>query len=139
MKKIFLLPILSLLMLSSCSSDDSVTVSEEKLTRKWYYKSYQANGTTDAYEHLPCAKDYVEFLANGTYIEYYITNCNPTSIGNSTGSWILEGSTVAVAIDGENYSGKVTKLTTTDLQLTLTADYDDDGDEEKVRVNFTSN
>ena len=139
MKKIFLLPILSLLMLSSCSSDDSINVSEDKLIKKWYYKSYQANGTTEAYEHLPCGKDYMEFLADGLYKEVYINECNPTSGGTSTGSWVLEGSTVAVAIEGENYSGKVTKLSTTELQITLMADFDDDGDEEQVRANFTSN
>ena len=139
MKKLFVFAFVSLSMLSSCSSDDSVNVSEEKLTKKWYYKSYQANGATEAYNHLPCGKDYVEFLADGSYIEFYINDCDPTISGFSTGNWVLDGSTVAVAIEGDNYSGKVTKLSNTDLQLTVTADYDDDGDEEKVKVNFTSN
>ena len=51
----------------------------------------------------------------------------------------MDGNTVAVAIEGENYSGKVTKLSDTQLQLTVRADYDDDGDEENVKVNFTNN
>ena len=140
MKKLFLFAFVSLSLFSSCSSDDdSINVTEEKLTKKWYYKSFQANGSTEAYEHLPCAKDYIEFLADGVYKEYYINECNPTVSGSSTGSWIIEGSTVAVAIEGENYSGIVTKLTSTDLQLTVTGDYDDDGDEEKAKVNITSN
>ena len=139
MKKIVFFAFILLSTLSSCSSDDSVSVSEEKLIKKWYYKSYQANGTTEAYDHLPCGKDYMEFLADGLYKEFYINECNPTASGSSTGSWVIEGSTVAVSIEGENYSGKVTKLTTTDLQITLMADFDDDGDEEKVRANYTSN
>lgn len=139
MKKLFLFALASIAMLSSCSSDDSVKVTEDKLTKKWYYKSYQANGETEVYDHLSCAKDYVEFLPNGSYIEFYVNNCSPLETGSSTGNWDLDGNTVAVAIDGENYSGKVTKLSDTELQLTVRADYDDDGDEENVKVNFTNN
>lgn len=139
MRKLFLFALASIAMLSSCSSDDSVNVTEDKLTKKWYYKSYQANGETEPYDHLPCAKDYVEFLSTGSYIEFYVSNCSPLQTDPSTGSWVLDGNTVAVAIDGENYSGKVTKLSDTELQLTVRADYDDDGDEENVKVNFTNN
>lgn len=139
MKKIVFFAFVLVSSLSSCSSDDAVNVSEEKLLKKWYYKSYQANGTLEAYDHLPCGKDYLEFLADGLYREVYINECNPTATGTSTGSWVLEGNTVAVAIEGENYSGTITKLSSTELQITLMADYDDDGDEEKVRINLTSN
>ncbi len=139
MKKIVVFAFTALLSLLSCSSDDSVNVSEEKLAKKWYHKSSQANGSTEAYEHMPCGKDYIEFLADGTYKEFYINECEPTVSGESIGNWVLEGNTVSVAIEGESYGGKITKLSDTVLQITFVADYDDDGDEENVRVNFTSN
>jgi hypothetical protein len=139
MKKLFVLALVSLSFLSSCSSDDSVNVSEGKLTKKWYYKSYQFKGTTEVYEHMSCGKDYMEFKLDGSYVEFYINDCEPTDYGTSTGNWILEGNTVIVASNGENFSGKITKLNDTNLQISIMADYDDDGVDEKVKVNFTSN
>jgi major membrane immunogen (membrane-anchored lipoprotein) len=139
MKKLILFAFVSLSVLSSCSSDDAVNVSEEKLTKKWYYKSYQSNGNTEAYEHLPCGKDYMQFLADGTYVEYYVNDCDPIDDGSSTGNWVLDGNTVFVTIDGDAFDGKITKLSATDLQITVMADYDGDGEDEKVKVNFKSN
>lgn len=136
MKKVFALAFVALSLMTSCSSDESVSVTEEKLVKKWYYKSFQANGQTDVYEHQLCSKDYVQFLADGTYIEHYINTCSPLDTETFTGSWVLEGNTVAVSIDGDNYNGKITKITDTELQITEEGDYDEDGDDEKSRTNF---
>ena len=139
MKKLFVFAFVSLSMLSSCSSDDSVNVSEEKLTKKWYYKSYQVNGQIYPFEHMSCGKDYMELLANGTYIEYYVNTCNPIDDGISSGNWVLEGNTLAIAIGDGFEGGKITKLTDTELHVTATKDFDDDGDTEKVKYTFTNN
>lgn len=139
MKKLFASTFIALALFSSCSSDDSVNVTEEKLAKKWYYKSYQANGTTEVYEHESCAKDYAEFLANGSYVESYVQNCSPLSIGTSSGNWTLDGSRVFVTLEGESFNGKITSISDTKLQITVVGDYDDDGDDENIKVNFTSN
>ena len=139
MKKLFLFAFVSLSLFSSCSSDDSINVTEEKLTKKWYYKSYKVNGTTGAYEHLPCGKDYIELLPDGIYREFYINECDPIVSGTSTGSWIIDGTTIAIAIEGDSYSGKITKLSATDLQIKATTDFDEDGEDEVVLLNYTSN
>jgi len=129
----------ALLLMSSCSSDDSVNVSEEKLAKKWYYKSYQVNGQIYPFEHMSFGKDYMELVAGGTYVEYYINSCEPFDDGTSTGSWVLEGSTLAIAIGDGFEGGKITKLTDTELQYIENKDFDDDGDTEKVKYTFTSN
>lgn len=139
MKKVFAFAIVALSLVTSCSSDDSLSVTEEKLVKKWYFKSSQANGQTEVYDHLTCGKDYIEFLPDGNYSEYYVNECNPTSAGTETGNWDLEGNTVFVSLSGNSFSGKVTELSSTKLQITLVADYDDDGDTENVKVNFTNN
>lgn len=139
MKKLFALAFVALSLMTSCSSDESVSVTEEKLVKKWYYKSFQANGETDAYGHQACSKDYIQFLADGTYIEHYVNTCSPLDTETFTGSWVLEGNTVAVSIDGDNFSGKVTKISATELQITQNGDYDEDGDDEKIKANFTNN
>lgn len=138
MKKLFAFAFIALSLFSSCSSDDSVNVTEEKLTKKWYYKSYQANGTTEVYEHQSCTKDYMEFIADGSYKESYVQTCSPLSIGTSTGNWTLDGNEVFIVLEGESYSGKITSISDTKLQITVVADYDDDGDDENIKANFTS-
>ncbi len=139
MKKIFSLAFIALSLFSSCSSDDSVDASEEKLAKKWYYKNYQANGQTEVYEHMTCTKDYVEFLVDGTYKEFYVEQCTPLSTSVDTGNWDLEGNTVYVTLSGDSFSGKITSISSTALQITIVGDYDDDGDEENIKVNFTNN
>ncbi|WNM17862.1 lipocalin family protein [Flavobacterium capsici] len=139
MKKLIVVALAVVALFASCSSDDSVKVTEEKLAKKWYYKSDQANGNTYPYEHMSCAKDYIQFLADGSYLEYYITTCTPLNFGTSTGNWVLDGNTVTVSIDGDINSGKITSISDTALQISVVYDYDGDGDEETVKVNFTSN
>lgn len=138
MKKLFALAFVALSLMTSCSSDDSVSVTEEKLAKKWYFKSSKANGQTEVYEHLPCAKDYIEFLADGSYKENYVEQCSPLSTTIDTGNWILEGNTISISAEGNLFDAKVNKISSSEMQLTVVADEDGDGDEEKIITTFTS-
>lgn len=86
MKNIFsaLLSIFSLLLIVSCSADDS-SLLEGKLETRWYYWqtiSYiDGEEIKDLYTHTPgCEKDYIEFKDDNKFgsVHFYGSNCDST-------------------------------------------------------------
>lgn len=143
MKKLLLFVSIFAISLVSCSDDDdnSTTVNEANLLKKWYFKEYVVAGQTIPYVNEPCGRDYMEFLTGGVYKEYYVYSCDPTEADTDTGAWALSGTTLTVNILGDTYSGTISSLTSTTMQLTTTADFDDDTStpDVSIKINFTSN
>jgi hypothetical protein len=121
--KIFFYLVLSILILVSCSKEDAVpTIDVSKLTKKWYPEAEIFLGETFPYEgHEECGKDFIEFFADGTYVDVDIFNCE-ASIGRST--WDLNGDNLNLN-NPDLYDGmRITKLTDTVLEITGLADYE---------------
>ncbi len=142
MKKLLLLLSFVAVSLTSCSDDDSsssVAVNEANLMKKWYYVSYEVAGQTIPYDNLACGRDYTEFKANGVAVEYTVWACDPLDADTDTGSWSLSGNTISGTFFGSTVTGTVSSLTATTLQITDTFDFDDDGTDETVKVNYSTN
>jgi hypothetical protein len=114
----YLLLLLSVLSLSSCSSDGPST-NYDLLTNRWYYESYTIAGTTVPYDgHESCGKDYIELLEGGAAFHVDVMDCEPIV---SQGSWTREQNNLILSYDGEEpMSAKITKLTESKLQVKLT-------------------
>lgn len=139
MKKVVAFALVALSLLASCSSDESISVSEEKLIRKWYFKSFKVEGETIQYDHQDCVKDYLELFPDGVYTNNYVTSCAPLNYFTDAGSWTLSGDEITFNDSGDVKIGKITQLTSTNLQITVQGDFDDDGDEETMKTNYTVN
>lgn len=139
MKKVLALAFVAISFLTSCSSDETVSVTDEKLKRKWYFRSYQSQGETVQYVHQNCVKDYFELLSDGVFTNNYVTSCGPLIYFTSTGSWTVSGDLITTNESGESKTGKITKLSDTNLQITYQGDFDEDGEEETMKVNYTIN
>lgn len=142
MKKLFLLLSFVAVSLTACSDDDSsssVAVNEANLMKKWYYVSYEVAGQTIPYDNLACGRDYTEFLAEGVLKEYTVWACDPLDADTDLGTWSLSGNTISGTIFGETVTGTVSSLTATTLQITDTFDFDDDGTDETVKINYSTN
>lgn len=139
MKKILALG-LGILMLASCSSDDNDnSIDAAKLTgKKWYYSKYVVLGQTIPYENEDpsCGRDYNQFLPNGVLEDAYFSNCE---LFVDQGAWVLEGNKLTGSFDGDAQTATVKKLTDSTLEIESTADFDENGTEETVRLVFTSN
>ena len=140
MKKMFTLA-LGLVLLGSCSSDDSgsSTIDTAQLTnKKWYYSNSIVNGVSFPYlDHEACGKDYIEFLAGGVYRDVDVWDCENDI---TTGTWSLNGETITVNIvnEGSN-NGNIVSLTSNALTVSSSFDFNEDGTSETVIQNFTSN
>ena len=113
MKKMFTLA-LGLVLLGSCSSDDSgsSTIDTAQLTnKKWYYSNSIVNGVSFPYlDHEACGKDYIEFLAGGVYRDVDVWDCENDI---TTGTWSLNGETITVNVANEgSNNGNIVSLTT---------------------------
>ena len=142
MKKLFLLLSFVAVSLTSCSDDDSsssVAVNEANLMKKWYYVSYEVAGQTIPYDNLACGRDYIQFNANLVVEAYYVYSCAPLDADTDIGTWSLKGNTVSVNFFGTTVTGTVSSLTATTLQVTDTFDFDDDGTDETVKINYSTN
>ena len=143
MKKIITLFVLVAMSLSFsyCSDDDndSTAVTEANIAKKWYYVSYEVNGQTIPYENSECARDYIKFISGGTFEEYLVMSCDPLVAETVNGTWSLSGNTISGTIFGETVTGTVSSLTATTLQITDTFDFDDDGTDETVKINYSTN
>ena len=140
MKKIFTLA-LGLVLLGSCSSDDSgsSTIDTAQLTnKKWYYSNSIVNGVSFPYlDHEACGKDYIEFLAGGVYRDVDVWDCENDI---TTGTWSLNGETITVNVANEgSNNGNIVSLTTNSLTVSSSFDFNEDGTSETVIQNFTSN
>lgn len=143
MKKLFLFVSIFAISLVSCSDDDdnSTPVNEANIMKKWYLKSYEVAGQTIPYLNEPCGRDYMEFLSGGVYKEYYIYGCDPIDADTDTGTWALSGNSLTVNILGDTETATVSSLTSTTMQFTKLADYDEDPStpEITIKINLTSN
>ena len=143
MKKLLLLLSFVAVSLTSCSNDDdsssSVAVNEANLMKKWYYVSYEVAGQTIPYDNLECGRDYIQFKANDVVEDYYVNSCDPLDADTDLGTWSLSGTTVSATFFGTTVTGTVSSLTATTLQITDTFDFDDDGTDETVKINYSTN
>jgi hypothetical protein len=143
MKKLLLLLSFVAVSLTSCSNDDdsssSVAVNEANLMKKWYYVSYEVAGQTIPYDNLECGRDYIQFKANNVVEDYYVNSCDPLDADTDLGTWSLSGTTVSATFFGTTVTGTVSSLTATTLQITDTFDFDDDGTDETVKINYSTN
>lgn len=139
MKKVFALAFVALSLMTSCSSDDSVSVTEEKIAKRWYIKSYVSEGQTVVYQHQSCEKDYVHFFNDGTSEQQEIYDCAPFDVDVYYSNWAFEGKNISFDFFESPYNGKITKLDNNNLQITVVDDFDEDGNAEDIKINFTSN
>lgn len=124
MKKIFGLALLCL-TLTACSDDDipkKATVSLDQLNKKWYYVATWVNGQKTDYDgHLPCGKDYLEFLNGDTVKNVDWTNCqqDPTTL---TGTYTVdaENNKIITIVNGETITYTITKLNSKELEVEST-------------------
>ena len=143
MKKLLLLLSFVAVSLTSCSNDDdsssTVAVNETNLMKKWYYVSYEVAGQTIPYDNLECGRDYMQFKADDVVEDYYVNSCDPLDADTDLGTWSLSGTTVSATFFGSTVTGTVSSLTATTLQITDTFDFDDDGTDETVKINYSTN
>ena len=143
MKKIITLFVLVAMSLSFsyCSDDDndSTPVTEANIAKKWYYVSYEVNGQTIPYENSECARDYIKFISGGTFEEYLVMSCDPLVAETVNGTWSLSGNTITLTFEGDApTSATISSLTETTMQATDQWDFDDNGTEETVKINFST-
>lgn len=140
MKKIFALGF-GILMLASCSSDDSgSSIKASKLTdKKWYAKSFTVLGQTIPVEsdYPECGKEYVMFKTGGVFESNYFTEDCQEFIDN--GSWTLDGKNIVTNQDGDITDVTIKKLTATQLQVTSQEDFDGDGKKETITLLMSTN
>lgn len=140
MKKFFTLG-LGILMLASCSSDDSgSSIDASKLTnKKWYAVSFKVLGQTIPVEtdYPQCGREYIMFKTGGVFASNYFTVDCQEFIDN--GSWVLDGKTIATNQDGSITNAKINKLTSTELIVTSQEDFDEDGKLDTITLTLTSN
>jgi len=143
MKKLLLLLSFVAVSLTSCSNDDdsssTVAVNETNLMKKWYYVSYEVAGQTIPYDNLECGRDYMQFKADDVVEDYYVNSCDPLDADTDLGTWSLSGTTISATFFGSTVTGTVSSLTATTLQITDTFDFDDDGTDETVKINYSTN
>ena len=137
MKKIFTLG-LGILMLASCSSDDSgSSIDASKLTKKWYYSTTKVLGQTFPYEdHEECGKDYIQFIDGGVFKDVDVWDCEEYE---DVANWTLDGKKITLTFFGQSTTATIQKLTDTSLQVTYKDDFNEDGKDETVVQTYTSN
>jgi len=143
MKKLLLLLSFVAVSLTSCSNDDdsssTVAVNEANLMKKWYYVSYEVAGQTIPYDNLECGRDYMQFKADDVVEDYYVNSCDPLDADTDLGTWSLSGNTITLTFEGdEPTSATISSLTETTMQATDQWDFDDNGTEETVKINFST-
>ena len=111
------------------------------LQGKWYFVATSANGETEEYEHMPCGKDYMEFLPDGLLKQKSIWDCDgETPVAFDFEAEYTTGSnTITITVQGQTQTVNVKKLTSSELEVTYTEDYDEDGDEETVTERMSRN
>lgn len=140
MKKILTL-VLGLVLVASCSSDDSGgSIDASKLTnKKWYAVSTTVFGITFPIEndYPDCNRDYIMFNTGGVFVDAYHDQDCEEFIDN--GSWVMEGKIITTNQDGEITSATVKKLTSSQLEVTTEEDFDEDGEMETITLLLSSN
>lgn len=126
-----------IVLFTSCSSDEGGgSITQENLTRKWYQVSFSYGGSSYSYPgHESCAKDYVEFAADGTLRNVDIVGCNESVV---TGSWSLDGKNITIETGDETDVVVVKKLTATTLKLQQHNDINGDGTLETIVTTYSN-
>jgi hypothetical protein len=120
----------------SCSSDDGPSTSGD-LIGKWYFKEYKVQGQTIPYDdHEECGKDYIQFNNDGTGANVDVWNCEE-DIASFT--YTRSGNTLTITSDGVSDTVQITELSSANLKIKTTSDFDDDGDDETVIIVLTKN
>ncbi|CAM3982731.1 hypothetical protein FLAN108750_03070 [Flavobacterium antarcticum] len=140
MKKFFSLA-LGLILLASCSSDDSSnSIDTSKLTnKKWIPVSTEVFGMTIPYEHenIQCGKDYEMFETGGVLkTVYYDFDCSEDIYLET---WKLEGNKITTIEDGVIIVGTIVKLDATSLVVSAEVDVNEDGKDETLELTYSSN
>ena len=141
MKKILTLA-LGLVLLISCSSDDSGSsiIDTTLLTNKnWYQISTKVLNQNFPFmdENPECGRDYSRFEVGGVLKDIYLNQDCEEVI--NLGTWILSGNVLATNEDGNLNTLIIKKLTATVLEVTIQVDYNEDGQEETATVLFSTN
>ncbi len=119
MKNIFYL-LLVLFAFSSCSKDDNEQTGI--IIGKWNYNQVSAtiNGEILVGDYPGnaegCPKDFLNFKENSmvSLTDYKELN-NSCESEKVDGTYSVSGNTVSVSIDGANFNGQITQLSTTDM------------------------
>lgn len=132
--------VLSLLIFSafaiSCSSEDGPSTSGD-LTGKWYFKEYKVQGQTIPYDdHEACGRDYIQFNADGTGANVDVWDCVEDI---APFSYTKSGNNLTITSDGVSDIVRITELSSANLKIKTTSDFDDDGDDETVIIVLTKN
>lgn len=110
---------LALLCLTACSSDDDSgsPINLNQLTKRWYNVSYVIAGKTVAYDgHLPCGKDYTEFIGGSSVKEVDFFNCQEDPI-TTTGTYTAAEKSLTTVIDGVTSVYTIKKLNSKSLEI----------------------
>lgn len=121
-------------LFSACSEDDSPAETSEvqaKLQGKWLFEGLTIDGI---YEDS-AAEDgevYYDFRAGGVLVLM-------EDAGSITGTYKVVGNDVTVRMEGEVATFKVTKLTTSELDLFANIDADEESGLDEVTFHFAKN
>lgn len=147
MKTSFPFPILfwfiSITIFCSCVPDDEnntnppIMERNEKLTGLWYFDDAIINGEVFPYpDHEDCGKDYIEFRADGTFLQVDIWECEEDI--DASGTYTVSSETITITYsENDIQSIKIINLTNQNLTLESNYDYNDNGEEEAVQQRFT--
>ncbi|MGF1556352.1 lipocalin family protein [Paucihalobacter sp.] len=132
MKKIFiLLPIVTLIIFTSCSSDDDNGGNQASIIGAW---EYSQEGTIiggqevlEPYDHEApeCGNDFIEFSANGTAVETYFflnmdSQCETEAF---TFSYEVNGQQITINDDDEVITAEILTLSNTTLKVRTTEEF----------------
>lgn len=125
---LFLSVLLIGLSLSSCGGDDAPSTSGD-IVGKWEFSKegeiINGNEMLYNYEHqLGCAKDNIEFKADGTYADFYFYEGCELEI--SFGEYTKSGTTLFTDNGFETFETTILKLDSTTLKVKTT--YNDEGE-----------
>jgi hypothetical protein len=148
MKKIF---ILCLLVLLSCSNEDSVDTREtyfkKAIIGSWSYDSLIVNGQTYPIQHTDgCTRDYFQFYNQEgkeyDFQEQIVLNCSNSAPCATSGTglrWELEGDIINMYF-GEQFvvRYKIIEITDTTFTYERELDFDKDGETETVIITAIS-
>lgn len=135
---------LAVALFASCSDDDKggSSVDMDNLVGKWYYVSATANGETEMYDdHETCGKDYLELTSDNMVKFGDVYGCDGTTpqLEEATiGAYTVSGKKVMFVSAEGNQTLTVKKLTSSELKVSYTDDWDGDGDEETITETYSS-
>ncbi|RZJ35752.1 MAG: hypothetical protein EOO51_04050 [Flavobacterium sp.] len=136
MKNKFLALGLLAVAFAGCSKDDDPSIDYDQLNKKWYYDTTVVNGHSFPYDdNEECGKDYIQLLADGTYNDVDVFECNEYT---DTGFWTREGNVITISDGVNSAQGTVKKLTSTRFEVKTTYDYDGDGNDDTVIERYVS-